>query len=242
MDILYIASAGYQLWPCLVVSGTEAISAYPIWDGTGVADTRTDWNRAGYGFESTAAKYSGTNGLNANGLSVGNQIRFSVATPVNTADYSFLSLWTKVNSYTAGKHLKVTFDNFSHWVTLDTYVNIYNKDWQQALIPLEYLGVANSNISTLIFESTGGMGFYFDDITLGVGALVYRYITVCAPEMAAHEEGGLYVDAEDLRPTTKAGSEDESPSIRSDVEEIERPGINAEDLRPSLRAFPEPTT
>ena len=105
MDIRYIASAGYQLWPCLVVSGTEAITAYPIWDGTGVADIRTDWDRSGYGFESAAAKYSGTNGLNANGLQNGDKVNFDTVIPVNTSDYSFLSLWAKVNDYTEGKHL-----------------------------------------------------------------------------------------------------------------------------------------
>jgi len=60
--------------------------------------------------------------------------------------------------------------------------------------------------------------------------IVYKYMPVCEPDMIAHEEGVLYVDADDYRPSTRADSEDETPGMRSDVE----------DLRPSLRAFPEP--
>ena len=64
------------------------------------------------------------------------------------------------------------------------------------------------------------------------------YVDICHPDMIAHEEGVLHVDADDYRPSTRADSEDESPSIRSDVEELE-PDVRGEDLRPSLRAFPE---
>ena len=74
--------------------------------------------------------------------------------------------------------------------------------------------------------------------TKGLFAEPRRYLPVCAPDMEAHEEGMLYIYADDYRPTTRADSEDESPSIRSDVEELE-PDVRGEDLRPSLRAFPE---
>lgn len=64
------------------------------------------------------------------------------------------------------------------------------------------------------------------------------YVDICHPDVIAHEEGVLYVDADDYRPSTRADSEDETPGMRSDVEELE-PYIGGEDLRPSLRAFPE---
>jgi hypothetical protein len=83
------------------------------------------------------------------------------------------------------------------------------------------------------------MSFYFDDITIGVGALVYRYISVCAPDMEAHEECVIHVDVKERKPAVKAKPEDEAPSMKGDFDGLE-PSVEGETLRPSLKAFPVP--
>ncbi len=68
-----------------------------------------------------------------------------------------------------------------------------------------------------------------------------QYINICPPppELESIEFGTIFTDANYYIPSTRADSEDETPGMRSDVEELE-PDIRGEDLRPSLRAFPEP--
>ncbi len=233
-------ASGYEdIYVSTVCCEESLTSVYVIWNGTGVDDTGGDWLHSGYGTESSIAKHSGTNGLNAAGLDNGDQIKFTTTVSVDLNNFGLLTLWVKANSWTVDEQLKITFDDFTNYVNLANYINIYSTDWQQAFIPLEDLGVATSTVSELILEATGRMDLYLDDITLSVGELVYRYLPVCDPEMTAHEEGVMHVDADHYRPSARADSEDETPSMRSTAEELE-PDVSAADLRPSLRAFPEP--
>lgn len=67
-----------------------------------------------------------------------------------------------------------------------------------------------------------------------------EYINICPipPELGSIEFGAVFTNADDYRPSTRADSEDETPGMRSEVEELE-PDVRGEDLRPSLKAFPE---
>lgn len=230
-----------DLYVSVVCVSEGLISVYPIWNGTGIDDVGGDWIRSGYGVESAAAKHSGTNGLDTTGMDNGHQIIFETPDPVDLNNYDVLFLWVKVNSWSDNKYLSVTFDDFTNKVELNNYINVYNTtDWQKAVIPLEDLGVPTSSVSKLILQAGGATDLYLDDISLSVGDLVYRYLPVCDPDLVAHEEGALHVDVRETgKPSVRPDSADLTPSMRGEIEDL-TPAMGSLDLRPGLKAYPEP--
>lgn len=65
------------------------------------------------------------------------------------------------------------------------------------------------------------------------------YVDICHPDIIAHEEGALYLDAKEQKPAIEAESEDEDPSMKGSLDELE-PSVEGRDLRPALKTFPTP--
>ncbi len=226
-----------DLYIGVVCTEEGIISSLPMWNGTGVDDVGGDWSRSGFGTESSAAKYAGTNGLDATSMVVDSTVTFDTLAPIDLSDYGILMLRVKVNSWASESgRLKISFDDFANWVDLADYVNIYDNEWQQAFISLEDLGVDSDIVTSLNLRSTGNMSLYFDDITLGIGTLIYRYLPTCEPQFTSHEEGALYVKGDPFDLTMSADVDEQEPHINANVEEL-TPRMGGSDLKPSMKTY-----
>jgi len=189
-----------------VCPATEAI--YDIWNGTGPLDIGGDWVHSGSGTETEAAKYSGTNGLDATGLKKNNKISFN--TPggiiVDISPYDLLALYINVREWTSGTDVEVELKGVVSevgTVNLSKYVNFSTpQEWQKVYIPLADFGLASPYATRLRFTPTSNMGLWMDDIEFNMGALVYT--PICEPGMTAHEVGTKATYAKEVKPSMKA--------------------------------------
>lgn len=250
MDIRYIASAGYDFWSdiSIVISGTETIGY--IWNGTGALDTGGDWVHVGYGTENAASMRSGTNGLDASGMSNGDIITFTDLEGTNIAAYDALVIWTNVRSWETGKDVAIDLrelgGSYGTTLYLSSYIDEYDDDtWQKAVVLIEDFNLSGTEVDRLRLTSTGDIGLYLDDISFGIGTIVYTPTPIESYEIYGDEVGKISMHGEE---SGLAGV----PRPQGDLVEINLPGISAEDepkpdidsrsivLRPKLTTTPSP--
>ena len=222
-------------------SGIEVISH--IWNGTGAGDVGGDWTHSQYGVESSAAKHTGTNGLDATGMRKTDKIFFTDPDgTVNANIYDTLVMWVNVKEWQSTKDVTVELHkqgganvsvNLSRYLTTD-----YLDQWQKVVIPLTHFGNSGSfQVDKLRLWSNGNIGFYLDDIYFSMGAVVG--VEVCYPEVTGDEFGKKTTRAETLVPSGKASS-GLVPSGQASADLVPS-GKGTEEMKPSGRpAFPSP--
>ncbi len=190
-----------------------------IWNGTGIDDIGGDWIHTGVGYESPQAKKSGTNGLDLSNLNRHSKFSFSrIGPPIGTAEYDFISLYVKVLYWDENSDIYLRLHNVGQpngeLICLKEYVHIYNTDeWQHVFIPLASFKMCNHMagfINELSFSSSGNISIYMDDVMLGVGSIITRFMDVCSPDMHSYEVGEKSVQAHEIKPSMKV-----SPMNRS---------------------------
>jgi len=187
-------------------TSTSGISI--LWNGTGEDDTGGDWVHSGYGFESSASKHTGTNGLDATGMTSTDIITFkSYGGAVDANFYDALVMWVNVKEWQAGKDIVVELHNREYgnnlYVDLSRYLTTdYIDNWQKVSIPLTHFGNTGPfKVDRLRLLSEGSMGMWLDDIYFSMGAMIG--IPVCDPEMDADVFGSKTVTATTLTPSGK---------------------------------------
>lgn len=221
-------------------SGIEVISH--VWNGTGPLDVGGDWTHSQYGTETTESKHTGTNGLDATGMSKTDKIWFTSTSTVNANLYDTLVMWVNVKEWQsnkdvvvelrtrAGRNLQV---NLSRYLTTD-YIN----NWQKVVIPLTHF--ANSGeflVDVLRLEPSGNIGIWLDDIYFSMGPVVS--VAVCEPDVDAEEFGVKRVEADTFVPSGQADS-GPVPSGRASKDYVPS-GQASKDFVPKGRpAFPGP--
>ncbi len=159
----------------------------PIWDGTGVLDIKTDWERTGFGFESPISKYEGTNGLEVTSASGIDFLHFNslMHMPVSLDEYDFLSFWINLRQWVKGSDIEVNMflstNPVSTPLNLSYYLHFgFMERWQRVMIPLarfelpkvEIGGGSYTYIDTLEFRSLEGVDFWLDNVVLSTGEIV----------------------------------------------------------------------
>ncbi len=183
-----------------------------IWNGTGIEDVGGDWTHGGAGYETPQSKRSGTNGLDLSQLEHNSKFSFSrIGPPISTSDYDFISLYVKVLNWDACSDIYIRLHNIGQSngisISLKEYLHIYSiNEWQHAFIPLSafemYPHMAGF-IDALSFKSSGNIGIYIDDIMLGVGSIITRFMNVCSPDMHSYEVGEKSMQAHEIKPSMK---------------------------------------
>jgi len=159
-------------------------SATIIWNGTGENDTGGDWTRSGEGSESTAAKKSGTNGLNTTVTSENDTSVFDNGSMVDVdGTYGSLQFWIRAKVYPVGSDPVVFWrDSSNVLVGVEVHLNDYVEDfsddteWHLVAIPISDFALT-TNVQKLVFryEGVGGQRYFIDDIELySTGGFVYR--------------------------------------------------------------------
>jgi hypothetical protein len=183
-------------------SGTLQECSLVIWNGTGILDTRGDWEHLNHGTEAAYAKYEGTNGLDATGFTANKKITFQETHETNVDDYDLLSMYINLKEW--GADTRINFEDGST-VLLSTYLQSTDLNtWQRVLIPLEDFNLtAPINVQRLTFTSTGANGFYLDNVEFVVGTST-RTVVIDAnkPTMEAEltERPGMRASLVDVRP------------------------------------------
>ena len=207
VDIRGIAYAGYFLSDTISVEGS-------VWDGSGLEDVMKDWVRTGFGTENSSAKRTGTNGLDATGMSAGEQLIFTKNFfSLDLVNLDLLTFWVKITSWQAGKDIEISLsnDDVQQGVSrnLSSYVNIDDKNlWIKAIIDLQDFNIPGNTgqgdpvpVDRLLLEATGDIDIYFDDMTFSLGAVsripvpVYD-ITILSEEVGTKTVTGQF-DTED---------------------------------------------
>lgn len=248
MDIRYISSAGYDFWSdtSIVISGTETIGY--IWNGTGALDTGGDWIHSGYGTENSTSMRSGTNGLDASGMSNGDIITFSDLEGTNIAAYDAMVIWVNVLSWEVSKDIFIDLGelggSYGTTLNLSSYIDEYDTGtWQKAVILLEDFNLSGTEVDRLRFTSNGNIGLYLDDIAFGIGTMIYVPTPIEQYDIYGDEVGQISMSGDESGipgvPSPKAEVVDvDLPRLSTDelVPEISRRDV----LRPSLRPTPTP--
>ena len=215
-----------EVCPETVISG--AICTNIIWNGTGALDESGDWDHSKSGTETANSMRTGTNGLDATGLSKNSQIWFSYNQGDDISDYDMLIAWVNMRSWTSGDVMNIRFHSlgspggWSDTISLGDYIDMsmFNM-WQRALIPLNRFDLINyDRVDILEFESNGSMGMYLDDISLNVGVP----IPIGPYDMTGDEFGEK----------TQTGDEPVL-SVRPDVPTPPDKRVNLPDLKPSMK-------
>jgi hypothetical protein len=222
------------LYVSVVCPPTEAL--YNIWNGTGVQDVGSDWDHSGSGTETAASKHTGTNGLDATGLSKNNKVRFRATGDVSVyaRDYDFLRFWINLKSWpSGGNKLKVRFKTTtgsnSDFLYVDSYLsNTDTGSWQKVMIPITdfFTDPAARKLKELEFRANSNIGFWLDDVDLSMGTYERDVIAVCAPTMTSNYSETKTMKVTDIRPNMK-GRMSVQPSARI--------------IHDGLRPFPGPT-
>lgn len=228
-------------------SGIEVISH--IWNGTGALDVGGDWIHQHYGTESTTAAHTGTNGLDASGMTRNDKIWFN--DPSSTVDgnlYDALVMWVNVREWQANKDVTVELHtlaganvsvNLSRYLTTDA-----TNFWQKVSIPLTHFGNTGSfNIDRLRLWPTGNIGLWLDDIYFSMGAIVG--IPVCDPVIESDEFGTMAISAVEIKPSMQAKEQDNVPDASITFVDT-KPNFQAKEveIKPnikSIKAFPPPS-
>ncbi len=223
-------------------------SVIHIWNGTGPLDEGGDWEHQHSGFESSDAKHSGTNGLDASTLTNNDKITFHKTTsPVDVVDFDLLVLWLNIRSWQSGKNMKVQFYNVGSELNLDSYANLdIENEWQKVYIPLEDFNIppgpgASIHVDTLRFTSEGNIGIYLDDIYFGIGSVYKTIIPVCEPSMSTTAFGDLNVRGNSIGSLGMSGSPVGSTPGVSGNDPISGK-LKVDELKPGLQAYPPPIT
>lgn len=193
-EIIYVSDVCEGNVNCVVI----------VWNGTGVDDTGGDWTHSGHSSEESYAKYSGTNGLDAN-LQTNYKVQFHKSVEENIVDYDLLTMYLKVLSWDTDERIKLEFyrnGGTVYYVYLDDYANIETiNEWQKVFIPLNDFGFVPEDApgnpiytDRLILTSTGNIHMYMDNIELAVGQVVYRTLTVGTPVIETDSFGQLHVE------------------------------------------------
>jgi len=174
-----------------------------IWNGTGPLDSGADWKHEGFGVESPAAVYEGTNGLLVTDSLAGKNIKFHSYSyeDVEVNNYDFLSFWINLKEWEYGKDVFINlysnndYDNLQN-IKLSNYLKprVFNI-WQKVMIPLKRFHIkANRSmvgwpmfVNTLDFNIEGQIDFWLDNIILIVGRL--ETLPVCSPDMETYQSG-----------------------------------------------------
>ena len=144
-----------------------------LWNGTGGGDTGGDWSRSGVGSESTAAAYSGTNGLNTTITSEDDESIFDNGSMVDIAGtYTLLQFWIRAKKFPTGSEPLIFWRNSADatvglQLKLTNYVEDFDDDWQRIAIPISDFGLG-ANAQKLVFKytETAGQRYFIDDIEI----------------------------------------------------------------------------
>jgi len=184
-----------------------------IWNGTGVLDIGSDWTHSAFGVETEQARHSGTYGLDAIGMSNNTSILFLAPGVSNILldDYDFLRLWVNVRDWVSGINMTVQFKTVgssnSDIVNLNSYLDTGILDvWQKALIPVTDFGFNTGGIylNKLILKSKGNISIWLDDIALTMGTREQIAISICAPDIHAHEFGVKGTTTKEVKPAMRS--------------------------------------
>lgn len=197
-----------------------------IWDGTGPLDTGSDWDREGFGFESTVSSHAGSNGLDASNISSGDSIVFNNHLSIlDINDYESLNMWINIKHVVNNADVEISLHNIgfvqSRVLKLSDYINInYINKWQKVFINLEDFGLRPlpipghpTYVNRLKLKATGNLSFYLDDVVFSVGRVEKTAITVCNTEMATTIVGGRRLRGDDMIPNMR-GYVDKETNIR----------------------------
>ncbi len=250
MDIRTITTAGYNFWSAgAVISGTETILIGYIWNGTGVLDTGGDWVHSGHGTENAVSMRSGTNGLDASGMSNGDKINFSSADANNIAAYDALVVWINVGSWESNKDVKLELKEFGGdygtTLYLSSYIDIESVGvWQKAVVLLEAFNLSGTEVDKLRLTSTGDVGIYLDDVSFGIGTVVNVPTPIEKYDVSGDEFGKISMSGEESGlpgiPSPRAELLDLDPDIATTDDTNLIPDVNISELKPGLKATPTP--
>lgn len=245
-NIKYLATSGFDFYSDVCTeSGTTICSGITniIWNGTGYLDYSGDWIHSGYGTEQSYARRSGTNGLDASGMSDNYQIVFSNTDGVDASDYDMLIMWIKLLSWSEGRsEVKVDFQtlNGGEWntsVNLSNYIDIdIINTWQRVVIPLYQFRLSSFIVHKLRLISEYDLSFYLDDVAFGVGIAV----AINKSEMTVDETGQMSQQGVITTISLNTDATDLEPSVGTDLVDL-RPSITGRSNTPSLRPIPNPT-
>ena len=171
----------------MALNGLAVGAPLVVWNGTGIADVGGDWTHEASGTEDPVADAgNGTNGMNSEVRSQGNETRFDSGANFDLAGtYDQLTFMMQPKAYPVGSRLEVLWktaggNNPGQALNVEDYVVNMDLDvWQQVTIPIADFNLGN-DIAKLSFRyaAQGGQHFYFDDITItnaaGGGPYVYR--------------------------------------------------------------------
>jgi len=222
-------------------SGIEVISH--VWNGTGPLDIGGDWVHSQYGTESSESMHTGTNGLDATGMSKNDKIWFTNPEgTVNANLYDTLVMWVNVKEWQANKDMTVELHtragrnlevDLSRYLTTD-YVN----NWQKVIIPLTHFRNSGSfYVDRLRLWSSGNIGFWLDDIYFSMGAVVS--VAVCEPEWEGEEFGVKRVEADALVPSGQADV-GPVPSGKATTDPVPSGEVSRDFVPKGRPAFPGP--
>jgi hypothetical protein len=168
------------------VDGTTS-SSEVMWNGTGASDTGGDWTHESQGSEQTAAKKSGTNGLDSGICLIGQETVFNYESNRDIESlFDSVSFWMMPKNYPPGTELKTYWKSLSGGIK-GTKLNVANyvanldlDTWSKVTIPISDFNLNSNEVSKLVLNYTkkNNQRFYFDDFDLtdssGNGPYTYR--------------------------------------------------------------------
>ncbi len=212
-----------------------------IWNGTGILDEYGDWEHSHYGFEATYAKHSGTNGLDASGMTKNDKIEFDELTGgFDASRYDSLILWVNVQSWEEGKLTTLDFQEFNNsWgtsISLNSYINVTSSGtWQKAVVPLAYFDISSYIYKRLKITTAGNIGMYLDDMTFAIGSDVYYPVPIEEYDVYANEfalEPHITGDEQGMLHVT---SDSDELALSVEVPSVAAPEADIYELKPNMR-------
>jgi len=215
-----------------------------IWNGTGEDDVGGDWDHSGFGIESPAAKYSGTNGLEVIGFNSDKEIVFSRSQSVDTTAYDLLVGMINILSDDDEEDVKllVKFNNGKE-VNLLRFIGTHDNDyshreWVKFYVPLTEFNLTDKHLNKLTFYTNRRIDFYLDDLEFAVG--VVKYVPVHEYDIDSDEVGKSHVVGDEIKPSIKAKDHGEHKPRISAKDALGLEG-EAEEIKPSMKVkFPKP--
>ena len=177
-----------------------------IWDGTGILDVATDWERGGLGVETTASYHTGTNGLSVVGAKNNDEIYFyrKDQNDLDINNYDFLSFWINIKDWNPNKDIYITLYSTNYEGGTSVNISKYMRTdifdiWTRVVIPLrEFQLIPSSTLpgwptmaNRLKFTMNGHMSFWLDQVLITMGALISVPIT--APNIGSKDVGNRHM-------------------------------------------------